>query len=221
MKEKFPKNYSILLSGPPGVGKFEYCLHLTKYYLGIGENVIFITTERSPFEIKTRAKDSGLDLDKYEGRNFMFVDCFSWSVETKYDKGLVLDEPTNLSELILFVEKAGDKLGKQVRIIFDSLSPLFLRNSTEKIMDFFQVMNSRIKSDYGFILYTIQDGVHNPMIMNTLIYLVDGYLQMEFQDGELLERKLRVHHLKGLSYDTDWVKFKIVDGKFTRHYLAD
>ncbi len=74
------------------------------------------------------------------------------------------------------------------------------------------MLSSRIKSDYGFILYTLQDGVHEPLLVNTLVYLVDGFIQMEFGEGERLERKLRIHHLRGIPSDPSWVRFEIKNG---------
>jgi hypothetical protein len=76
------------------------------------------------------------------------------------------------------------------------------------------VLTSRTKAEYGFILNTMQDGVHDPQVVNTLKYLVDGYIQMDFEEGKKLIRKLRVHHLKGISVESGWVKFDVTEGGF-------
>lgn len=213
MKEKLPKNYTVLVAGPPGVGKFEYCLDMIGYYLEKGEKIIYLTTEQSPIDIKSRAKNTGLNLEEYEGKNLIFIDCFSWSVSEKYEGGFAIDNPANLNEISINLDKAVKKLGKPVRIYFDSISPLFLHNPQSAMTKFFQVLSSRIKSDYGFILYTLQDGVHEPLLVNTLVYLVDGFIQMEFrEEGEQLERKMRIHHLRGIPSDQNWVRFEIKNG---------
>ncbi len=210
----FPANYSILIQGPPGIGKFEYCLELLSGYLKKGEKAVFITTEMSPLEIKKRALKAGLDLDAYEGKGFIFVDAYSWSVKEKYDKGFNVENPANLNELSINMDKAVEALGKPVRIFFDSLSPLFLHNQAAAMTKAVQVWTSKAKSDYGFILYTLQEGVHDPQVVNTLVYLVDGYGEMEFEEEEALVRKFRIHHLKGMAVDVSWRIFEIVDGKF-------
>ena len=212
MKELFPENYSILLVGPPGVGKFEYCLDLIQYYLGKAERAVYITTERSPEEIKERAKGYGISLEQYEGKNLIFIDCYSWSIGGRYEKGLNVDNPANLSQINLNIEKAVTRLKPPTRIIFDSLSPLFLHNSQEVMTKFFQILTSKVKTEYGFILYTLQEGVHDPQIVNTLVYLSDGLLEMRFTGGEVLKRQLRVHHLKGISVDVEWKNFTIEKG---------
>ncbi len=214
MKESFPEHYSVLLYGPPGVGKFEYCLDLANYYLEKGEKVVYMTTERSPQEILTRAASLGMDLAKYEESSFVFVDAFSWSVGEEYDKGFSISNPANLNQVIFSIEKAVTKLGAPVKIIFDSLSPLFLHNPAEALTKAFQLLASRAKTEYGFLLATLQDGVHDPQMVNTMIYLVDGYLEMKFEEEDSLERKLRVHHLKGLESDPSWLTFEITKEGF-------
>ncbi|MFQ5816204.1 MAG: RAD55 family ATPase, partial [Candidatus Hydrothermarchaeaceae archaeon] len=91
----------------------------------------------------------------------------------------------------------------------DSLSPLFLHNPESAITKAFQVLASRARKDYGLLLATLQEGVHPPNVVNTLIYLVDGYLQMKFEEEDGLKRKLRVHHLKGIEADPNWQTFEI------------
>ncbi len=214
MKELFQDYYTVLVHGPPGVGKFEYCLDLVNYYLEKGGRVVYLTTERSPLEIMRRASSINRDMAKYEGESLVFVDCFSWSFGTRYEKGFSIDNPANLNEINITMEKAITKMGKPVKIIFDSLSPLFLHNPASSVTKAFQVLASRAKTDYGFLLATLQEGVHDPQVVNTLIYLVDGYLQMKFEEEDSLRRKLRVHHLKGVESDPGWRTFEITTKGF-------
>lgn len=214
MKDKFPSNYAVLLSGPPGVGKFEYCLDLSKYYLTRGEKIVYITTERSPWEVKERGKSVGFDFSGYEGKSLLFIDGYSWSVGRKYDKGLSIDNPSNLNEMNVYIKKAVDTLSPPVRLIFDSVSPLFLHNPPGAVTKFFQVLTSRVKAEYGFILITMQEGVHDPQIVNTLKYLADGFIQMDFEEGKELIRKLRVHYLKGVPSNSGWIRFDLTEKGF-------
>ncbi len=215
MNELFPENYTVLLHGPPGVGKFEYSLDLTHYYLENGEKVVYLSTEQSPKEIMERASSMGMDLAKYVDTSLVFVDCFSWSVGRKPENGFSISDPTDLEEINSTLEKAVAKLGKPVKIIFHSISPLFLHNPAPEINKAFQVLASKAKMDYGFMLATLQEGVHHPHVVNTLVYLMDGYLQMKFEatkDG--FERKMRVHHLKGMEYDPSWQDYEITEKGF-------
>lgn len=214
MIELFPEYYTAIIYGPPGIGKFDYCLSLATNYLESKGKVVYLTTERSPQEILKRASSIGHDVAKHEGTSLVFVDCFSWSVGDKYEKGFSIDNPANLNEINIAVDKAVAKLGKPVKIIFDSISPLFLHNPAPSVTKAFQVLVSRAKTDYGFLIATLQEGVHDPQVVNTLVYLVDGYLQMKFEEEDSLRRKLRIHHLKGLESDPRWRAFEITSKGF-------
>lgn len=213
MKVEFPEKYAVLLLGPPGVGKFEYCLDLIGRYLRLGESVIYITTERSPGEVKKRAKAIGLDLAPYEGKELIFIDAYSWSVGMGYEEGLCIDNPSNLNEININIKKAVNCLPPRRRIFFDSISPLFLHNPPEAVTKFFQKLTSRTKTEYGFILCTLQDSVHDPQIVNTLIYLVDGFIEMEFGGAGLI-RRFRIRHLRGIPVDPRWFRFEITEEGF-------
>src|SRR5207245_7821994 len=95
MEDRFPTNYSILLSGPPGVGKFEYLVERIRDDLRKGERVVFVTLDSHPNEIRARAKALHLDLEAVEGKSLVFVDCYcartSERSESKVGKKSLLD----------------------------------------------------------------------------------------------------------------------------------
>ncbi len=216
MKEKFPEEYSILLYGPPGVGKRAFCLDLANYYLQKGRGVVYIITERTPKDIEASALSAGIDLSKHK---VFYIDYASWSVAEKSGwldaekRILTITNPTNLRDITLGMKVIDKAIGGHLKVIVDSLSPLFLYNTGKKITQFVQMLTSRIKADNGFVIYTLQEGIHPPSIVNTLIYVVDGYLQMRFlEEGGVLRRQVRTHHLQGLSFDPEWQDFGIEKG---------
>jgi KaiC/GvpD/RAD55 family RecA-like ATPase len=201
---EFPSHYTILLSGPPGVGKYEYCLYLLKKWLDEGERVIYVTTERGPEAIIERAKECGFDVGTNE--NLEFVDFYSAAKGSKLRKYQYL---SHVKDITNGIEDALDTLGKPVRIIFDSLSPLFLYMSSKLMVKLIEDLTANTKSKYGFIIYTMQEGVHDPQLFHTILYFLDGQLQMKFEEEEELERKIRVHHMKGEVSDPGWRNFII------------
>ncbi len=206
---EFPPHCTVLLSGTPGVGKFEYCLYLLKKWLDEGEKVIYVTTERTPVEVNARANEFGFDVTGNE--NLVFVDFYTASKGTKFRKYQFL---THAKDIVYEIENALDRLDSPVRIIFDSLSPLFLYMPSELMLNFVEDLTKAAKMKYGFIIYTMQEGVHDPQLFHTIMYFVDGYLQMKFDDEGVLERKIRVHHMKGKASDPGWRKFKISESGF-------
>jgi KaiC/GvpD/RAD55 family RecA-like ATPase len=220
MKELFPQKYSVLLIGPPGAGKHEFCVDISQYYLKKGENVIFLTTERAPEDIEKKGRDMGGDISKFSA-NLYYLDCYSWSLghtpqptSTEKHNIIRITNPENLNEIIVKIEKIMSIIGGKSRLILHSFSPLFLHNEDKEVIKFMQLLVRRMRQNESFVLAAIQEGVHSPSIVNTLKYLMDGVLQMRFYEGEKLERQIRVHHLKDITADSGWKPFTISNKGF-------
>ena len=207
----FPSHFSILVTGPPGVGKFEWLLSCAKAYLERGERVMFVTLDVHPREIRERAKTLQLDLAKYEGSSFLFVDCYSASASEKLEepakKVYTVSSYSNLEGLGMAIAKAAQDLRPPVRILFYTISTLFLHNSPQTIAKFFQIITGRVKTNMGFIAYAAHDGVHDAQTMNLLRSLVDGVFEMRFTDA--MEREVRPHHLRGIPVKPEWRPFAV------------
>ncbi len=207
---RYPTNYAVLLAGPPGVGKFEYMIAQAHEALRAGERVVFVTLDLHPNEVRARAKALHADLDAYEGRTFAFVDCYSATASDRPEpqpgkKTFVVSSFSNLEGIGMAMSKAAQELGTPVRIYFYTISTLFLHNSTQAIAKFFQIVTSRAKMNMGFILYAVQEGVHETMTMNLLRSLVDGVVEMRFT--EAMDREVRVHHMRGFHVASTWRPF--------------
>ena len=210
MEERFPTNYSVLLSGPAGVGKFEYLIARVREDLRLGEHVVFVTLDMHPAEVRARAKALHLDLEAHEGKSFVFVDCYSATSSERPEapvgkKTFLVSSFSNLEGIGMAMSKAGQEIGTPVRIYFYTVSTLFLHNSPQAIAKFFQIVTSRAKTNLGFILYAVHEGVHEPITMNLLRSLVDGVVEMRFTDG--MEHEVRVHHMRGYQVDASWHPF--------------
>ncbi len=207
MEDRFPTNYSVLLCGPPGVGKFEHLMARVREDLRVGERVVFVTLDLHPNEIRARAKALRLDLEAVEGESFVFVDCYSATSSERPEalvgkKTFLVSSFSNLEGIGMAMSKAAQELGTPVRIYFYTVSTLFLHNSPQAIAKFFQIVTSRVKTNLGFILYAVHEGVHEPMTMNLLRSLVDGVVEMRFTDT--MAREIRVHHMRGYQVDSAW-----------------
>ena len=204
-----------MLSGPAGVGKFEYMLSQAREALRAGERVVFVTLDLHPSEIRARAKALKFDLEPYEGKSFVFVDCYSATASERAEppagkKTFLVSSFSNLEGIGMAMSKAAQELGTPVRIYFYTVSTLFLHNSTQAIAKFFQIVTSRAKMSMGFIMYAAQDGVHEPMTMNLLRSLVDGVVEMRFTDS--MAQEARVHHMRGHHVDSGWHPFVQMPG---------
>jgi KaiC/GvpD/RAD55 family RecA-like ATPase len=203
----FPVNYSVLLAGPPGVGKFEYFLDLVRQSLEQGKRVVFVTLDIHPAEVRRRAKEKGLDIESFEGRTFLFVDCYSAISSDKPEldakrRMYQVSSFSNLEGISMAMAKASNDLKAPVMIFFYTLSTLFLHNSQQAISKFMQIITSRVKTHLGFIAYAVHEGVHDQMTVNLLRSLVDGVIETRFTED--LRSEIRIHHMRGLRADTSW-----------------
>ena len=207
-----PPHYSILLSGPPGVGKFEWLAETAAHYLAKGERVIFVTLDMHPREIRARGARVGLDVGRYEGSSFLFVDCYSASASEKVEeasgkKVYAVSSFSNLEGIGMAIAKAAQDLKPPVRVLFYTVSTLFLHNSAQAIAKFFQIVTNRVKTSMGFIAYAAHDGVHDALTMNLLRSLVDGVIEIRFSDS--MDREVRAHHLRGIAAKPTWQPFSL------------
>ena len=208
----FPSHCSLLVSGPPGVGKFEWMAGLVRAALEGGEKVVFVTLDMNPREVRDRAKAIGLDLARYEGTSLVFVDSYSASATEKPEepvgrKVYAVSSYSNLEGLGMAISRAASDLKPPVRIVFYSISTLFLHNSPQAIAKFFQIVTNRVKTSMGFIAYAVHDGVHDALTMNLLRSLVDGVVELRFTES--MEREVRLHHLRGTTVTPRWQPFPL------------
>src|SRR5207237_7132798 len=178
-----------------------------------GERGVFVTLDLHPNEIRTRAKAFHLDLEAGEGKSFVFVDCYSAATSARPEttagkKTFLVSSFSNLEGIGMAMSKAGQEIGTPVRIYFYTVSTLFLHNSSQAIAKFFQIVTSRAKTNLGFILYAVHEGVHEPMTMNLLRSLVDGVIEMRYTDT--MDREICVHHMRGYQVGAAWHPFRQV-----------
>ena len=109
-----------------------------KYFLEKGDKVVFIATEKNVGEITRKAEEIGIDMEKFVGKQLLFIDYFSWSLERtgRDQSAFKIENPTNLNEISIHLDEAVNILEKPVRVIFDSVSPLFVYNEIPQILRF-------------------------------------------------------------------------------------
>ena len=203
----YPSNYSILVAGPPGVGKLEFLLGLARGFLDAGERITFVTLDLHPDEVRARALAAGLELPSAEGSSFAFVDCYSSSASERLEppapkRVYPVSSFSNLEGIGMAISKAAHDLKPPVRVLFYTVSTLFLHNSPQAIAKFIQIITSRVKTNIGFIAYAMHDGVHDAHTTALLRSLVDGVVEIRFTDD--LAREVRAHHMRGLAVGASW-----------------
>ena len=211
----FEVKKSILLRGPPGSGKTESAMDLAAQWLRKGEKILFVSVSMSGEEILEHIVRAGIRQQDLEGR-LLIVDCYQTQTTQSRDKLIIsINGLSHLESITLAISTAVDALGSPVRVVMDGLSTLFLHNAPQTMAKFVQVLSTRSKNEFGFLLFTVVDGMHENVTMNTLMSLVDGVVEIEF--NEQLLRFLRVRYIKGAKTDQGWFSYSIgSDGNHLR-----
>ncbi|MFQ6061431.1 MAG: RAD55 family ATPase [Thermoplasmata archaeon] len=212
MTERLPEYCTLLIIGPPGVGKLGWILDATKKALENREKVVFVTLDLHPSEIRNSLLHFGVEPQSINSRQIFFVDSYSCTLggdsAPQPSKGIYpIRKPSNIGEMHEAISKSVQELGRPARILFYSLTTAFLYNSVQTIVKFFQMLSSRVKSEYGSATFTLHEGVHENSTVHLLSSFVDGVIQMRFNED--LDREWRIHHLRGVSTSPRWKCFDV------------
>jgi KaiC/GvpD/RAD55 family RecA-like ATPase len=199
---------SILITGPPGIGKTIFCRNIAAGCSKAGTGVVYVTLDSAPRDIE-ESIHSQYDL-KGTPNKIIFVDCYSWL--TGEMKGpYCISHLSNLGDLSVKLFTALQEKGPQSAVIFDSISTLFVYNVENEVIRFLQVNVARIRQMGCFGIWTVEEGVHSPALYNTLRHIMDVTLELRFEETSTLERRMRVHTCRSSTHSTQWFPFEIKD----------
>jgi KaiC/GvpD/RAD55 family RecA-like ATPase len=214
LERGFPKGCTISLFGPVGSGKTVFCQNLAKGFLNTGAGCVYISTERSPADIRRDFRTLNADVDKLETqKKLVFVDGYSWLAGGSSERFRV-ENLANLSELITTIEGAYAYLGQEGLLVLDSASPLCLHNPEEDVTKLLQLLAARIRSWGAIGIFVVQAGVHSEEFYNALAYLVDGMFDLRQEEkGKMIRRYFRIRNLRFSAHEVGWMPFIIGAGR--------
>lgn len=210
VSNKTSRGYSILLLGPPSVGKTVFCENLVKFCQQDKLAVLYVSLDKSPDDIKNDLQHLGLNVSlKSSRKSIVFIDGFNWLIG-EFQEEFHVDNLGNLTELSIQIASAAESLSEPPLLIFDSISPLLVYNPENVVVKFLQILLAKIRNWRGFGFFVVQDGVHSDGFCNTLSYLVDGIFDMKIkEENDEISRHFRIRSLKSIPHDTKWIQFEI------------
>jgi KaiC/GvpD/RAD55 family RecA-like ATPase len=207
-----PKQCSMLMIGSPGIGVVEYITHMLKGYIERGETIIFVTVDTVPEDIVSTMRAMDIDTDEVMGKRLFIIDLHSSLLGSfnGHDSSSVdgVRKVNDLEGIMYNIGSITKDTGVPVRVFVHSISTLFLYNQTNVVLKFFQISSSKIKMDYGSVIFTLHDNVHDERTVNHLMAISDGVIELKFDNH--LNRQVRVRHMRGYTLSTDWIPFDIV-----------
>ncbi|MDY6768927.1 MAG: ATPase domain-containing protein [Candidatus Nanohaloarchaea archaeon] len=202
----FPQNTSILLVGPPGVGKSTFANQFLFQGLQEGEKALYITLDSSPEEVKETARYFGWDFDEY-GENVVFIDGYSWREGGEPDSEFAIEGPSDLNQMNITLADAMKQLGKgRKRVVLDSVSTLVLYTDPSSAVKFLQVVGAKSKASDSNLLMALEEGVHEEKTISTLNYVADGLMRMKMEGDR---RLMSVQRMVKTEHTRDWLEFGI------------
>jgi len=199
----YPERSSILVAGPPGVGKealgywfmrsgllaSEFCLYVT--HLAVPE----VLEDMKAFRVPTDRLPSWIAS---EGSTL------------KCDISNLTSLSTNIKESL--GKNAGD--GKRSRVITDILSPLLMLNPADTIYRFFGQLLTSCKQNNSVFLATIEEGMHQPQVLAAMEQLFDGVLELRlYEEGPRVEPLFRVRKMRGMVPRPNYFRYEFSKGK--------
>lgn len=206
----FPQNSSILLVGPPRVGKSTFVNQFAYQGLQEGEKVLYITLDSSPGEVKETASYFGWDFDEY-GDNIVFIDGYSWREGGDTDSAFAIEGPSDLNQMNITLADAMKEVGTgRKRVVLDSISTLVLYTDPNSAVKFLQVVAAKSKASNSNLLMTLEEGVHEQKTISTLNYVADGLINMAMEEDR---RRMSVQRMVKTEHSRDWLDFTIGTGE--------
>jgi KaiC/GvpD/RAD55 family RecA-like ATPase len=183
----YPDRSTILVVGPPGIGKQGLGYWFTHFGLIHGDVGLYIT-RLTIREVLHDIGGFGIDTQQIEP-----VWLASDSPDVSYDPNNI----ASLSSSILdFLRK---NAGSRIRITIDILSSLLALNSPEVIYRFLTQLFSEIKQYDVVLLATLEDSMHKPEVVATIEQLFDGVVEFRmYEEAMRLLPLLRIAKMRGM-----------------------
>ncbi|NYZ73990.1 hypothetical protein H0O00_02520 [Candidatus Micrarchaeota archaeon] len=181
----YPSPGNILVVGPGGTEKAAFAYHFAAS-AGPNENAYIICATTSPANIISKAATMGIDLSRV-----FFIDCYSTTLgsgEVKAtDRIRVVPGPSALNDVSLMLNDAiKESTGKNMRVVFDTLSTFVLYNPKDSIRKFLSVIEGRLTSVGATTLYLVDEGVHDKQLLSLLEHGMDGIYTLADRGGKFV-----------------------------------
>jgi len=199
----FPEKYSVLVLGPPAAGLLEFCTYLASFYIRNDQSVVFVEADTSATIIRRQLSVYG--MRGYEDPLLSIIDCYS--SPSQHDDMTSYGDPARLPELYKKIKEAlSSSQASTTRVIFDSLSPLFIYSTPEEVMDFIRRLSELAKKS-GSLTITMHQEMHVPEQVEAIVTACDGLIELRVDDR--MTRYIRISRMRLLDVEPKWVPFDL------------
>lgn len=203
----FPENHSVLVIGAPNARLFELCCYLGATYLKAGEKVVFLESNTSPSMVRQQMDEFGADAEVHEqAGDMLIIDAYMQPPNTVDPKAMPLPDLSVLPDIFETLTRAIEKVGgSSVRVIFDSLTPLYVHHDSKSVARFYKDISTMAKFN-GAMTSVVHQGILDEDQIAALSTLADGILEVMVDKN--YRRFIRIKHLNGVLVTPKWVPFE-------------
>ncbi len=210
---RIPTNFfSLVIVGPPFSGKREFLIKeaVDNSYKF---QILYVTLEETPKYIYNRLNRLRANME-----NIYIIDASPWSGIERVDwiretkARVITSSILNLFKLNNDIESIIKLMKKPIVLIIDNLSTLFIKHSAESVFNFIDYLNSRVKTNYGRVYYSLHDDIHEPTIIKRVIYMCDAHVKIQYEETEeKVIRRIRLVNFRRYIIPSSWKNFEITE----------
>jgi circadian clock protein KaiC len=192
----YPGRSSVLVVGPPGIGKEALGYWFT--HSGLVQNDFCLyTTRLSAREVLQDVKAFGVDFS--QRLPFWFA---SDGGQIKFDVNDLAGLSYNIKEVL---KKNADR---RIRVVTDVLSSLLMLNQPDTIYKFLTQLFADVKQYDSVVLATLEEGMHPPNVLAAMQQLFDGVIELRlYEQGLRVLPLLRIRKMRGVPPQPGYYNF--------------
>jgi KaiC/GvpD/RAD55 family RecA-like ATPase len=196
LADGYPDKSSILVVGPPGIGKEALGYWFTQTGLIQGDFCLYVT-RLSVREVLQDLKGFGVDMQQ------------KIPLWLAGEGGQIKYDVNDLAALSFSVkETLRQNAGRRIRIVLDVLSSLLMLNQSETIYRFLNQLLEEVKRYDAVLLATLEEGMHKPEVLAAMEQLFDGVVELRlYEEGLRVLPLLRVRKMRGVPPQPGYFNF--------------
>ena len=196
--EGYPDRSTVLIVGPPGIGKDALGYWFTQSGLLQGDYCLYVTR----LSVKEVLQDEkGFGIDTQQRVPLWFA---SDGGQIKYDVNDLAGLSFNIKEVLK------QNAGRRIRVVTDVLSSLLMLNPPETIYRFLTQLFADVKQYDAVLLATLEEGMHQPQVLAAMQQLFDGVVEMRlYEEGLRVLPLLRVRKMRGAPPQPGYFNFSL------------
>jgi KaiC/GvpD/RAD55 family RecA-like ATPase len=196
LTDGYPDKSTILVVGPPGIGKEALGYWFTNSGLIQGDFCLYVT-RLSVKEVLQDEKGFGVDTEQRVPLWFA-----SEGGQIKYDVNDLAGLSFNIKETLK------QNASRRVRIVIDAVSSLLMLNQPETIYRFLTQLFTDVKQYDAVLLATLEEGMHKPEVLAAMQQLFDGVVEMRlYEEGLRVLPLLRIRKMRGVPPQPGYYNF--------------